>query len=396
MKRIIFMGALSLFLLGACHHSTEEHKHDHAATTDTHENCDHDHQPDEQGHDDEDEYSDEIVLPKEKAEAAGVKVEEITASTFHQTIKTSGQVLAAQGNEATAVATVSGIVSLRNPLTEGTNINKGSALLTVSARNLAEGDPAERARVAFEKAKREYERMLPLAENKIVSEKDFNQVALEYENARISYEATAKSHSANGQSILSPIGGYIKNILVKEGDYVEVGQPLVTITQNRKLFLRAEVSEKYYSSLSTIASANFKTPYSKEVYQLNELGGRLLSYGKASGDNSYYVPVTFEFDNKGDILPGSFVEIYLLSTPIPNILSLPHSALTEEQGLYFVYQQIDDECYRKQEVTLGSDNGASVHILSGINAGDRIVTQGAYQVKLASASSSLPAHGHDH
>lgn len=75
---------------------------------------------------------------------------------------------------------------------------------------------------------------------------------------------------------------------------------------------------------------------------------------------------------------------------------LPRTALTEEQGLFFAYLQLDEEGYKKQEVTLGADNGKSVQVLSGIKAGDRVVTQGAYQVKLASASNAIPAHSHEH
>ena len=78
---------------------------------------------------------------------------------------------------------------------------------------------------------------------------------------------------------------------------------------------------------------------------------------------------------KGDVIPGSFVEVFLLSSPMENVLSLPHSALTEEQGSFFVYLQLDEEGYKKQLVTLGADNGESVQILSGIKAGDRVVTQ---------------------
>ena len=183
---------------------------------------------------------------------------------------------------------------------------------------------------------------------------------------------------------------------MKEGDYVTIGQPLVSVTQNRRLFLRAEVSEKYYPYLRTINSANFRTPYNNKVYELGALNGRLLSFGKTAGDNSFYVPVTFEFDNKGDIIAGSFVEVYLLSSQLENVLSLPRTALTEEQGIYFVYLQLDKEGYKKQEVTLGADNGKNVQILTGIKPGDRVVTEGAYQVRLASASNAIPAHSHEH
>ena len=102
-----------------------------------------------------------------------------------------------------------------------------------------------------------------------------------------SYEALSKNHSAIGQSITAPIAGYVKSILVKEGDYVTIGQPLVSVTQNRRLFLRAEVSEKYYPYLRTISSANFQTPYNNQVYELKALNGKLLSFGKAAGDNSF-------------------------------------------------------------------------------------------------------------
>ena len=404
------MGVLGLFILGSCNskpgnnpeehnHGTEAHDHDHEGHD--HKNEGHSATKECEGHDhgseaSESEHSDEIILPKAKAEAAGVKVNTIEPGTFEQVIKTSGQVLAAQGDESVAVATVAGIVSFHGKVTEGMSVGKGSTLLTISSSNIADGDPVQRARIAYEISKKEYERMKALVKNKIVSDKDFAQAEQNYENARISYEALAKGNTKGGQAISSPIGGYVKNILVKEGDYVTIGQPLVSVTQNRRLFLRAEVSEKYYPYLRTIGSANFKTPYDNKVYALKELSGRLLSFGKSAGDNSFYVPVTFEFDNKGDIIPGSFVEVYLLSTPMENVISLPRTALTEEQGLFFVYLQLDEEGYKKQEVTLGADNGQSVQILTGVKAGDPVVVSGAYQVKLASASNAIPAHSHEH
>ena len=375
MKKVIFMGVLGLFLLGSCNsksgdsheghnHETEEHNHDGH----DHEGHDHEHEGHNHEHEEQENHaggSDEIILPPAKAQAAGVAVSTVEPGSFHQVIKTSGQVMAAQGDESVAVATVAGVVSFKGKVIEGMSVSKGTPLVVLSSKNMADGDPVQKARIAYEVSKKEYERMKALVGNKIVSEKEFAQAEQIYENARISYEAVAKNHSASG-------------------------------TQNRKLFLRADVSEKYYPYLNSIGSANFCTPYNNKVYTLKELGGRMLSYGKASGENGYYVPVTFEFDNKGDVIPGSFVEVFLLSSPMENVLSLPHSALTEEQGSFFVYLQLDEEGYKKQLVTLGADNGESVQILSGIKAGDRVVTQGAYQVKLASATNAIPAHSHEH
>ena len=426
-----------MFLLGSCNshsgHSHDGHNHDHEGHNHSHEthvhnhdghdhdhaheghNHDHDghnhdahaghnHQADahaghDHGHDHGHAHGtnpDEIILAPEKAKSAGVMSEEIQPKAFRQVIKTSGEVLTAQGSESMVVANVAGVVSFQRALTEGMQVGKGNTLLTISASQLQDGDPAQRARIAYETAKSEYERAERLVKNQIVSQKEYMAIKEKYENARLSYEALAKNQTKSGVAVTAPMGGYIKNLLVKEGDYVAVGQPLATVTQSNRLFLRADVSERYYKYLNGIASANFQTPYDNQVYQLEALNGKLLSVGKSAGSSSYYVPVTFSFDNKGDIIPGSFVEVYLLSQQQENSLVLPTEAITEEQGLYFVYIQKCEESYKKQEVKLGASNGKEVQILSGVTPGDKVVVKGAFHVKLASAGNALPAHSHEH
>lgn len=384
MKNYILTGTLCMFLFGGC----GEHAHDHE-----HEGHDHEaeiHAEEKTAH------SDEIVLTPEKAKAAGVEAEVIHPGTFREVIQAGGQILSAQGQEATVVAASSGVVSFSRKIAEGIEVSQGSELLSVSAEHIQEGDPVRKAKVAYEKAKEEYERAEKLVGSQIVSQKEFAALREAYQNARLAYEALLPSKSGKGVAVKAPIGGFVKNCLVKEGDYVTVGQPLMTVTQMRRLVLKADVSERYYAQLPRIVSANFKTPYNNKVYCLENLGGKVLSFGKSSGDTSYYVPVTFEFDNRGDMVPGAFVEVFLLSGERQGVISLPESALTEEQGLYFVYLKLDDECYKKQEVQLGTSNGERVEILSGLKDGDTVVTRGTIHVKLAAASNAIPAHSHNH
>jgi len=384
MKNYILTGTLCMFLLGGC----GEHAHDHE-----HEGHDHEaeiHAEEKTAH------LDEIVLTPEKAKAAGVEAEVIHPGAFREVIQAGGQILSAQGQEATVVAASSGVVSFSRKIAEGIEVGQGSELLSVSAEHIQEGDPVRKAKVAYEKAKEEYERAEKLVGSQIVSQKEFAALREAYQKARLTYEALLPSKSGKGVAVKAPIGGFVKNCLVKEGDYVTVGQPLMTVTQMRRLVLKADVSERYYAQLPRIVSANFKTPYNNTVYCLENLGGKVLSFGKSSGDTSYYVPVTFEFDNRGDMVPGAFVEVFLLSGERQGVISLPESALTEEQGLYFVYLKLDDECYKKQEVQLGTSNGERVEILSGLKDGDTVVTRGAIHVKLAAASNAIPAHSHNH
>lgn len=384
MKNYILTGTLCMFLFGGC----GEHAHDH-------EHEDHDHEAEIHA-EEKTAHSDEIVLTPEKAKAAGVEAEVVHPGAFREVIQAGGQILSAQGQEATVVAASSGVVSFSRKIAEGIEVGQGSELLSVSAEHIQEGDPVRKAKVAYEKAKEEYERAEKLVGSQIVSQKEFAALREAYQNARLAYEALLPSKSGKGVAVKAPIGGFVKNCLVKEGDYVTVGQPLMTVTQMRRLVLKADVSERYYAQLPRIVSANFKTPYNNKVYCLENLGGKVLSFGKSSGDMSYYVPVTFEFDNRGDMVPGAFVEVFLLSGERQGVISLPESALTEEQGLYFVYLKLDDECYKKQEVQLGTSNGERVEILSGLKDGDTVVTRGAIHVKLAAASNAIPAHSHNH
>ena len=399
MKKIYLVWVIFAYILAGCNGNTaahgeheheahgheEEHDHDHEGHDHEHEGHDHEHEEAGEGH------AGEISFKKALAEAVGLQTSKVEPGVFTDVIKTSGRVMAAQGEESTVVATVPGVVTFGNlSFVDGTAVRKGQAILSLASSSLSDGNVAAKAKY------KEYERMETLVGDKIVSAKDFEQARLNYENAKVAWEAVAGKQTANGVSVVSPINGYLKNLQVKEGDYVTVGQPLATISQNSRLVLRAEVSEKYYNYLPSIQSANFRTPYDNVTYKLSDLRGHLLSYGKASDTNSFYVPVTFEFDNKGAIIPGSFVEIYLLTAPMQNVISVPVSALIEEQGVYSVFVRVHEEAYKKVPVTLGADNGSEVQILSGLKAGDEVVTVGAYQIKLASASNAIPAHTHNH
>ena len=394
------MWVLCAYILAGCQSHTASHdEHDHEAHEHEAGHV-HDHEHEHEHTADEhtgETHAGEIAFKKAQAEAVGLQTRKVTPGAFTNVIKASGRVLAAQGEESTIVATVPGVVVFgKLPFIEGTAVRKGQPILNLASSNLSEGNVAIRTQSAYEKAKKEYERMQSLIGDKIVSAKDFEQARLNYENAKTAWEAVKGKQTSDGVSVVAPQNGYLKNLLVKEGDYVSVGQPLATVTQNNRLMLRAEVSEKYYQSLPVIRSANFRTPYDDQTYQLSELHGRLLSYGKSSDTNAFYIPVTFEFDNKGAIIPGSFVEIYLLTAPMENVISVPTSALIEEQGIYSVFVKEHEEAYRKVPVTLGADNGKEVQILSGLKAGDEVVIEGAYQIKLASASNAIPAHTHNH
>ena len=58
--------------------------------------------------------------------------------------------------------------------------------------------------------------------------------------------------------------------------------------------------------------------------------------------------------------------------------------------------QTGGESFQKREIKIGASDGMNVQLLSGVEEGERVVTKGAYQIKLSTASGTLPAHGHEH
>lgn len=383
-----------------------------------------------------------------QAETAGLRTETVKAGPFSQVVKVSGEILPAQGDEITVVATTSGIVAFSNGLTSrsaaipasqasgsisqpsaqasehsgqaihpsgqaiqpssqssrpvrtalvpGARITSGTALAWISSRNMPEGDLALKAKATLDAAAREYERASALVESGAISRKEFEQAQLDYVNARAAYQAYEGRSAEAGVAVKASLTGYVKEVYVNEGDYVNAGQPLLTITRNRLLQLRADVPQKYYAALRNVSDANFRPAYSDETYSIKALGGRLVSAGRSAA-GTFYIPAIFEFSNTGDFVPGSYSDIYLIGSREEGIISVPESALLEEQGVYSVFVKICESEYRKQEVRIGRTDGLRREILSGINEGDEVVTAGTGQVRLASMSGAIPeGHSHNH
>jgi hypothetical protein len=75
---------------------------------------------------------------------------------------------------------------------------------------------------------------------------------------------------------------------------------------------------------------------------------------------------------------------------------VPGSAVLDEDGRPICYVQVEGERFEKRELTIGGRDESRAVVLAGLRAGERVVTGAAYQVRLASLSTSVPAEGHAH
>lgn len=342
-----------------------------------------------------------IVFTKEQSWKIGFETAIPMFEPFGQVIKTTARVSSAQGDVTVIAAKTAGMILFSGQnILEGINVNAGQNLFTITANGLAENNSTVRyveAQNNYNKAKENYDRQKELAADKIVSEKDLLTSKTEYENAKITFETFSKNFSITGQSVICPMSGFLKQLFVSNGQFVEAGQPLISVTKNKTLLLQADVQQKYASILGSISSANIRTIYDNKSYTLEELNGKILSYGKSTNDDNYLIPVSLQIDNIGSFLSGGFVELYLKTLSSSKTITVPVTSLLEEQGVYSVLVQVNPELFEKKEVTIGVTDGIKTEITSGLNKDERIVTKGAIQVKLAQSTNSLDPHsGHVH
>jgi len=344
----------------------------------------------------------DIIYLKEQAWKVSFAHKVAVKKPFRQTIKTSGQIISAPEDEVILTTQIGGIISFsdRNYV-EGAAFQAGSRIFTVSNNDLEKSNISTALKQAEQElviAEAQDKRSEELFSENIISEKAFLETKLRYKNALEAYDNISVNNNFHQrkQSIKVPITGYLKNLLVREGQYVAAGTPLAVLSRNNKLLLQVNISQKYFHLLPSIQSANFKTTDHDDYYNSEDLKGEVISYGKTVSEKSPFIPITFEVDNIKGLIPGSVAEVYLKSFPIMDAIVIPVSSLVEEQGTFFVYVQMGGESFEKREVKLAAQDGIFVQVLEGILEGERVVTEGALQIKLATAAGTMPAHGHVH
>ena len=320
---------------------------------------------------------------------------------FGQVIKTTGLIEPVRNNEYILPARTDGIVQFASPgIYEGKEVKPGQALFSIMGNTLADNNISVRysqAKNNFERSSADFERALFLIKDKIIPEKEFLEIRNRFENDKSVFENLKNSFNTSGQIVSSPVTGFIRQTLARNGEYVKAGQDLLIISNDNSLIISTDIPQRFLPLLQKLETATIRKINDDRTYTLEELGGRIVSYGKAANSENFLIPVILGVENNGDFIPGSFVEVYLETGSGEESLVIPNTAILEEQGIFFVWVQITPELFEKREIKTGKTDGLRTEILSGLSGDERIVTKGAIYIKLAQATGTLDAHsGHVH
>jgi len=406
------------------HDHADENAHDHGSSHETGEE-DHGHDDNhthagESGHDDEgaahshtggaehaheDEgnampESGEIIFLKEQAWESDFKVREILPEPFSAVVRTSGKVLAVPGQKKHLPAKSSGILLFTNDrLVEGTWVEQGEPLFVISAATLDDTNFELRYRELrnnLQNSRSVYQRHRELSAEQVIPEKQMIESRTAYTSDSLRFYNLASKATAGGLKITSPVSGYIHELSFSEGQYVQTGDQIVTISSNEKLLLRADVPMQHFPLVRDIEKANFRSAYSDRIYCTDSLNGVLLAKGSSVAENDHFIPVYFEVENDGTLLEGAYVEFYLKTRTDENTLLVPASAILEEAGNYYLYVQVSGESYTKRAITTGASDAIFIEVKGGLAAGERVVTDGVMLLKASTLVTGETGHGHAH
>lgn len=206
-------------------------------------------------------------------------------------------------------------------------------------------------------------------------------------------------------TLVAPISGVVSMVAVSNGEPVDADSVLFRIIDLENLVLRVEVPERDLTRL--LAARAAREPIQIRLRPGAVRGsaegsgawinaGQLLDRGTQIDPATRTASMRYELQGLGSrLLPGMSAEAQVLIGDAKQALTVPASAVIDLAGVSVVYVQLGGENFEERVVRTGAVNGDLVEILAGLAPGDRVVTAGAYQVRLAALSpDAAPAHSH--
>ncbi len=357
-----------------------------------------------------------ITYLKEQQWKTEFRTEQVGSKVISQAVRASGEIMARKDYDVIVSAPFAGTLqpehNRRIPVV-GRFMQNGGVLVTLtSAAQTVDGGENFAALYAeaegeYTLAKSEHGRALQLYRNGSISTKEFEQAETGFNKARANLDAFSRSvqrDTVNPQLpneynflLRSPISGTIAETHYTLGKQFQPGDPLFRIVNTSAVWLHASVPVGEIGKVSNPRRAEFRVAGMPERFEVHERNGRLVSVGSVVDERTRTVPVIFEVANpKGVLRIGMFAEVSIKTGSQAPVVAIPETALIEEEGKHAVYVHVEGEAFARREVELGGSDGGWVEIRSGVKIGERVVTVGAYQIRLASLSTQLPAHGHEH
>jgi len=328
----------------------------------------------------------EAVQAAKPMAAAPVRVATVASRTMPVELQAIGNV------EAISTVSIKAQISgqlLRVHFKEGDFVKKGQLLFTIdrapfeAALRQAEGTLAKDEAQALN-SKLDAERYQGLGKQGVVSKQQVDAAGAAA-NAMAATVAADKAAVETAKinleytSIYSPINGRTGSVGVKEGNLVKANDVpiLVTINQIEPIYVSFSIPEQQLAELKQYSNTKSLKVDAAPQGSTQHFQGRLTFIDNSVDLTTGTIKLKATFDNAAHALwPGQFADVNLTLKSQPNAVVVPTAALQTSQNGTYVYLVDQDLTARQQPVKVGWNVGEDTVIASGLQPGQRVVTDG--------------------
>ena len=367
-----------------------------------------------------------VTFLKEQQWKIRTKAEPVTSRTLVERVRVPGMVTPKPGLHASVNGPIAGrLLPLEGKSlpTIGDKVESGEVLALlqpsfseIGAKMVEAEAEVTRAQLGLEQAEVALKRVQALAKAEARTARELQEAEFAFKNAEVNYKAAQALQAtyrnvtaAFGAStnvfqptleLKSPIAGVVINqSAAAVGEYLPAERTLFSILDAGVVFIEGKVPEADARRLSATRDAAYELAAERGKLQsiTGEGKGRLVFAGIQVDPQTRTVPLIYELPNpEGRVRVGEAVTLHVATAHAENAIAVPDGAIVEEDGQFVAFVQLAGETFDKRALKVGIREGNSVQVLDGLKEGERLVTQGAYAIRLSSVSGVIPAHGHAH
>jgi biotin carboxyl carrier protein len=254
----------------------------------------------------------------------------------------------------------------------------------------------------LETARRDVELALRAGQGYEALKESLEQARRELDALRERSRATDFGTGSGGparHALVAPISGHVVQASFVEGEHVDTRSALYRLHDLDRVWITTHVSEFDLAELGPSPGALLTVAaYPARSFDvLDELQGRVIDVGRVVDPETRTVALRFEATNPDGLFrAGMFADVFLETTRAIDAVAVREESIVMDNGRPIAFVLLHGEAFQKRALELGIRDGAWVEVLAGIEPGERVVTRGAYLVKLAAASPASFGEGHAH
>jgi membrane fusion protein, multidrug efflux system len=299
------------------------------------------------------------------------------------TINAIGTIAPVQG--VTVSADLPGVVD-RIAFDSGKSVQQGDILVQLDTRQ--EQAQLAAAQAQFEVARLNYERMRGLVEQDAVSRAEYDNAAAAHKQAEARIQEIRAT--IERKTIRAPFSGVLGIRQVNLGQYLTGGDPVVPLQSLNPIYVNFGIPQEQTGNVR----AGSKVRVTVGELGAREFFGRVTAVNAVVDQTTRNIQVQATLANPGGVLrAGMFVQAQLSMGASQSVVALPASAINYAPygDSVFVVSDLKDpngQSYRgvrQQVVKVGPARGDQIAVLSGLNAGEEVVTSGVFKLRNGAA-----------